>query len=167
MIKILVVSDIHYPDRRETLPGLSEYAKESNLIFALGDFTTAKALKYLKSFGKQVVAVHGNMDEPALKKSLPKTHVVKIEGLKIGLFHGNGGPPGIEARVRSAFQKELNAYIFGHSHKAINKIINGALYFNPGALCGRVQTIGFLYIDFKNIWGKIIKIDKNLLPFDK
>ncbi len=167
MIKILVVSDIHFPDRRETIPELSEYVKDVNLIFALGDFTAKEVLKYLQSFHIPVAAVHGNMDEQSLKMSLPKTHIVKIEGLKIGLFHGNGGPSGIEHRVKNAFKRELDAYVFGHSHKTTNKIINGSLYFNPGTLCGNIQTIGFLYIDFGNIWGKIQRFSENHLPFDK
>lgn len=159
MIKILVVSDIHFPDRRDTIPDLSEYINDIDLIFALGDFTTFEVLNYLKGFGTPVSAVHGNMDEQLLKRNLPETHTVKIDGVKIGLFHGNGGPSGIEKRVRSKFKNELDAYLFGHSHRAMNKIINGSLFFNPGTLCGNNKTIGILYIDFGNVWGKIIKFD--------
>ncbi len=160
MIKILVVSDIHFPDRRKTIPDLSQYANDVNLIFALGDFTTTETLKYLRGFGLPVVSVFGNMDERILKQNLPKTHLIKIEGLKVGLFHGNGSPSGIESRVKNAFDKALDAYIFGHSHKATNKIIDGSLYFNPGALCGNLKTIGMLYIDFGNVWGRILRFEE-------
>ncbi len=164
MIKILVVSDIHYPDRRGKMPDLEGYVKDANLIFALGDYTTYDVLKYLNSFRVQVIAVSGNMDEPSVRNSLPKTRIVEIDGVKIGLFHGNGGHSGIEKRVKSAFAGELDAYVFGHSHKAISKIIDGAFYFNPGALSGNAQTLGYIYVDFKNIWGKITKFGNNHLP---
>ncbi len=157
IIKILVVSDIHYPDRIINIPDLSEYAENVNLIFATGDFTNNEALEYLKSFNVPVVAVYGNKDNLSLKRSLPETYIIKIEGLKIGLYHGNGSPNKIEQRVKNSFKKKLNAYIFGHSHKPMNKNIDGAFYFNPGSLSGRVPTLGFLYIDFGNIWGEIKK----------
>ena len=157
IIKILVVSDIHYPDRISNIPDLSEYAENVNLIFATGDFTNIKVLEHLKSFNVPVVAVYGNMDSLTLKQSLSETYIIKIEGLKIGLYHGNGPPNRIEQRVKNSFKKKLDAYIFGHSHKPMNKNIDGAFYFNSGALSGRVPTLGFLYVDFGNIWGEIKK----------
>jgi len=156
----LVVSDIHYPNRRTDIPDLKEYIKDTSLIFGLGDFTTMEIIRYLRSFGKPFVGVYGNKDNDAVKKTLPKTTTLEIDGVKIGLYHGSGGPQGIENRVKKAFgKKHLDAYIFGHSHIAVNKYINGAFYFNPGTLSGIRRTIGLIYIDFKNVWGKIKKYE--------
>ncbi len=157
-MKILVVSDIHYPDRLGEIPDLSLYIRGVDAIFALGDYTTLPVLDYLKSFNKRLFAVSGNMDEASLKKRLPKKIAFEIDNVKIGLFHGTGGPYGIEKRVKAAFEKPLNAYIFGHSHIPLNKTIDEALFFNPGAICDPHPTIGFIYIDFKNIWGEIIDL---------
>jgi putative phosphoesterase len=160
-MKILVVSDIHFPDRRKNLPTeIENLATSADFIFALGDFTTIEVLNYLNKFGKRVLAVQGNMDEGIIKKALPKTRITKINGVRIGLFHGNGGPQNIEKRVKNAFgNKNLDAYIFGHSHVAMNKHIDGKLYFNPGSLCGTNKSVGILEVDFDNIWGKIVKIN--------
>ena len=160
MMKILVVSDIHYPDRRDSLPTeIEETANSVDLIFALGDFTIIDVLNYLNKLNKRVLAVQGNMDEELIKKTLPKTRTTEINNIRIGLYHGNGGPQGIEQRVKNVFgKKNLDAYIFGHSHIAVNKYIDGKFYFNPGALSGVHKSFGILYVDFSNIWGKIINI---------
>jgi len=159
MIKILVVSDIHFPDRRDSLPTeIEKIANSVNLVFALGDFTVIDVLNYLNKINKRVVAVQGNMDEDLIKNTLPKTRIIEIDNIRLGLYHGNGGPEGIEHRVKNIFKnKHLDAYIFGHSHIPINKYIDHEFYFNPGALSGMHKSFGILYIDFGNIWGKIIK----------
>ncbi len=157
----MAVSDIHYPNRRTDIPDLKEYAKDASLIFGLGDFITEEVIQYLRSFGKPFVGVYGNKDNDNIKETLPKTTTLKIDGIRVGLYHGNGGPQGIENRVKKAFgKKRLDAYIFGHSHIAVNRHINNAFYFNPGTLSGMRQTIGFIYIDFKNVWGEIKKYEK-------
>jgi putative phosphoesterase len=159
----LVVSDIHYPERVTNIPDLSDYVRDANIIFGLGDFTTLEVVEYLKSFNKPFVAVYGNKDEQTLKLSLPETTVIEIEKVKIGLYHGNLGPQGIEKRVKEKFgKKRLDAYVFGHSHIAVKRYIDGAFYFNPGALSGIRQTFGFIYVDFGNIWGEIKKY-KNII----
>ncbi len=160
MTKVLVVSDIHYPDRRDSLPiEIEESVSQVDLIMALGDFTVIKVLNYLNTFGKRVIAIQGNMDEKLIKNILPKTRIIEINNIHLGLYHGNGGPKGIEQRVKNIFgKKHLNAYIFGHSHIAVNKYIGDEFYFNPGTLSGAHKSFGILYIDFGNIWGKIINI---------
>lgn len=155
-MKILAISDIHYPDRLNEIPDLSIYARDIDAIFALGDYTTLPVLNYLKSFNKHLFAVYGNMDNALLKKQLPDKVAFEINNTTVGLFHGTGGPHGIEKRVKATFERSLDAYIFGHSHIPVNKTINNALYFNPGALCNPHPSLGFIYIDFKNIWGEII-----------
>ncbi len=156
MIKILVVSDIHYPIRRLELPNLERYVSKADMILGLGDFVDIQVVSYLKSFGKPFAGVHGNMDFDDVKRSLPETFVLNVGGINIGLYHGNGGPKGIEKRVFSKFNgKNIDAYLFGHSHKPVNRYIDGKFYFNPGTLCGARQTLGFVYIDFDNIRGEI------------
>jgi putative phosphoesterase len=155
---MFVVSDIHMPDRIDKIPDIGEYINSSELIFALGDFTTLAVWEYLKGFRKPIYAVYGNMDEAKLKGLLPSKREIEIDGIKIGLTHGTGTPINIEKRVSAEFEKSLNAYVFGHSHIALNKVINGSLYFNPGALSYIEHSFGFLYIEQKKIWGELMFI---------
>lgn len=129
------------------------------MMVAGGDFITSEVLEYLNSFGKEVHAVFGNMDEPLLKETLPETLELKIEGLKIGIYHGNGPPQGIEERVKAKFKDIMDAYIFGHTHYPISEVIEHSLYFNPGTVTGYKASLGFLYIEFKKIYGEIIYLN--------
>lgn len=156
MIKILVVSDIHYPDRISVIPDLSLLAKDVNAIFALGDFTSIEVLNYLNSFKKIVYAVYGNMDEVLIREHLKGTIRVEIEGIKICLTHGSGGPKGIEERIKLSFDKPCDAYIFGHTHQPMNRYIDEKLFFNPGSLAIQNPSCGYLYIEDGNIWGDIV-----------
>jgi phosphoesterase, MJ0936 family len=156
MIKILVVSDIHFPDRISVIPDLSAYVKDVNAIFALGDFTSIEVLNYLNSFKKVVYAVFGNMDEPLIKEHLKDKISVEIGGLRVCLTHGSGGPKGIEERIKSSFEKHCDAYVFGHTHQPMNKYINESLFFNPGSLAIQMPSLGFLFVEDGNIWGDIV-----------
>lgn len=156
MKTILVVSDIHYPDRISKIPDLSLYIKDVDAIFALGDFTSFDVLKYLDSFGKAVYSVYGNMDEMFIKSHLRDKFMLEIEGVSIALTHGNGGPSGIEERVSKMFNKKFDAYIFGHTHQSLNEYVDDVLFFNPGAISHITPSLGFLYVENKNVWGKIV-----------
>jgi uncharacterized protein len=62
-----------------------------------------------------VHAVRGNMDEPALRSALPERLVVEAEGLRIGLVHDAGLPPGRAERLVRWFP-ECDVIAYGHSH---------------------------------------------------
>lgn len=156
MIKILVVSDIHYPDRISKIPDLSSFAKDVDAIFALGDFTSLEVLDYLNSFKKIVYAVFGNMDELLIKEHLRDKITLNIGGLSFALTHGSGGPKGIEDRIISMFEKKYDAYVFGHTHQPLNKYVNETFLFNPGSLAIQEPSLGYIFVEDKNVWGDIV-----------
>lgn len=158
MIKILVLSDIHFPDRLAELPNLTEIAAGSDAVFCLGDFTTVEVVSYLKSLTKNFVGVRGNMDEHQVRQSLPEKMILTYGGVKIGITHGKGPPFGIQERVKKIIGKDVDAYLFGHSHEAFNSYIDEKLFFNPGAISSRERTYGYIYIEQGSIWGEIRKI---------
>lgn len=158
MIKILVVSDIHYPDRITKIPDIKEIAKDCDGIICLGDYTKREVLDYLKSIAKNFFGIYGNMDEDKVKNELTRVLYFSIENIKIGLFHGNGGPSGIEERVRKELGDRVDAYIFGHTHKQACHYIFEKFYFNPGALSGPDATYGYLFVEQNNIWGEIHRL---------
>ncbi len=155
MIKILVVSDIHYPDRIMKMPDLKDIAKDCDAIISLGDYTKKEVLDYLRGIAKNFFGVYGNMDEEEIKKELTRVLYFNIENIRIGLFHGNGGLSGIEERVRKELGDRVDAYIFGHTHKQFCRYIFEKFYFNPGALSGHEATYGYLFVQQNNIWGEI------------
>ncbi len=162
MTKIFVVADIHFPDRISEIPKVEQFIETADVIFALGDFTSFCVLEYLKKLRKVLYAVSGNMDDKIIKATLPNSIEAVIDGIKIGITHGSGPASGIEKRIKQVFEKELDAYVFGHSHIATNKIIEGSFFFNPGSISSSTPSVGFIYIHQKNIWGEIVSTSKTL-----
>jgi putative phosphoesterase len=79
-----------------------------------------------------VAAVHGNMDEPALREALPGSLVVEAEGLRIGLVHDASGVAGRHARLADAFPG-CDAIAYGHTHIPEVARIGETWILNPGS----------------------------------
>ncbi|MDY6865022.1 MAG: metallophosphoesterase family protein [Halobacteriota archaeon] len=159
-MRIGVVSDTHIPVRVKELPKeLKSGLKDVDLILHAGDFEESSALRDLRDIC-EVKAVHGNMDSLALKEELPEKLVLEVEGYKIGLTHGFGAPEGLEARLRKRFDK-IDIMVYGHSHRPMNEVVDGTLFFNPGSptdiIFAPFKSFGILEIG-REIRAEIIKI---------
>jgi putative phosphoesterase len=130
-MKIGVVSDTHLV---HPVPMLEELMtgpfREAELVLHAGDITERMVLE---SFGgKEILAVCGNMDSPALRRQLPPKRTFHAGKFQIGIIHGWGGPQGIEDRIRKEFDL-LDCIVFGHTHTPSQARREGVLFFNPGA----------------------------------
>lgn len=130
-------------------------------IIHAGDFVELAVLEMLQEFAP-VEAVQGNMDTREIRATLPENTIFQVEGFTIGITHGNGGPQGILERVSACFRnKPVDAIVFGHTHRPINAIREGILFFNPGSPTDRIfapyNSLGLLEIS-DNIEGKIIRL---------
>ena len=133
-MKIGVISDTHLGKSNAGLKKLMDTLfSDAELILHAGDIVEPEVLEAFS--GKELVAVHGNMDIAEIKKGLPDKRLLTVGRFKIGLTHGWGAPMGIEKKVRSVFD-DVDAIVFGHTHKPCNRIIDGVLFFNPGAYSG-------------------------------
>jgi len=79
-----------------------------------------------------VEAVHGNMDEPALKAGLPEERIVEVEGVRIGMVHIPGPRAGREERLVARFAA-CNAVVYGHTHVPEVTRHRGVWILNPGS----------------------------------
>jgi len=129
-MKIGVISDTHVRTIDEIPVRILKALARVDLIVHAGDFTEKAVLDGLKTIG-EVKAVSGNMDSGELKSLLLDKELFEINGKKIGLIHGWGGPWGIADRIREMFT-DLDLIIYGHSHEPWNKSIRGSLVLNPG-----------------------------------
>ena len=105
--------------------------ERADLILHTGDVTAAAVLAELESFGP-VAAVHGNMDEPALRASLPGRRVVEAEGQRIGLVHDARGAAGRHERLLDAFP-DCDVIASGHTHMPEVAKVGRAWILNPGS----------------------------------
>jgi uncharacterized protein len=108
----------------------------ADLIVHAGDVVTLSVLEELRRFAP-VEAVYGNMDEPALRRSLPEERVVEIAGARVGVVHIPGPAAGREARLLARFPG-CDAVVYGHTHiPQVERVgppeSGGVWILNPGS----------------------------------
>lgn len=158
-MKIGVVSDTH--SRALPKEMLIELSK-MDLIIHAGDFCTLKDYHAFTKL-KETKAVWGNMDDPEVRKALPRKEIMEYEGVKIGLFHGEGAPQRLMDVMQKEFRDDkVDVIIFGHSHHPLNQKIGGVLYFNPGSpndtIFSPYCSFGMLDINNGEVSARIVKL---------
>jgi putative phosphoesterase len=132
-MRIAVVSDTHMPRGARTLPeACVQRLRAADLILHGGDVVGESFLDDLRALGPPVEAVYGNMDEPALKASLPKEHIVEVGTVRIGMIHIPGPRVGRETRLIARFP-DCDAIVYGHTHVSQVEQHDGVWILNPGS----------------------------------
>jgi uncharacterized protein len=93
---------------------------------------TSAFLDELRAVGPPVEGVAGNMDEPALKESLPKQRVLEVAGVRIGMVHDAGPRLRREARLAARFE-DCGAVVYGHTHVPQVERFQHLWVLNPGS----------------------------------
>src|SRR5262245_41045877 len=104
-MKVGVVSDTHLPRFGQHLPrALSEglRAERVDLIVHLGDFTGAEVPALFEALAP-LEAVSGNNDPPSLRERFGRRKVVRVDGARLGLVHGDGRRGTTVSRSQGAF----------------------------------------------------------------
>ncbi len=143
-------------------PSLPETLTDVDLILHAGDIGSPEVLEALESVAP-TRAVWGNIDGQDVRKRVPRTQFLDLDGLSAYMIH-IGGRPG---RWDTEAEADLNRlrpglFVCGHSH--ILRIERepsrgGMLYLNPGA-AGRqgfhkVKTCVLLHVER----GKAVRAD--------
>jgi uncharacterized protein len=137
-MRLAAVSDTHLPKFGKALPrALVDAIRTAriDLIVHLGDFTEPFVPALFEALGP-FDAVAGNNDGPELVARFSRRRVLEIDGVRIGLTHGDLGLGGTTLeRARSAFGSEaVAAVLFGHSHAPlVKRAPGGPLLVNPGS----------------------------------
>jgi len=134
-VRLAIISDTHLPRGSRRLPDAClERLRSADLILHAGDVVTSAVLNELASLGPPVAAVHGNVDEAALRRRLPLERIVEAGGARIGLLHDAGEASGRLERLRRRFP-DCAAAVFGHSHIPLHEtdIDSGFQILNPGS----------------------------------
>ncbi len=160
-MQIGLISDTHIPDRARIIPpNVIESFKNVDLIIHTGDLTTTKVIDELEKIAP-VVAVQGNMDRVA-GIDLPKAKIIEVEGIKIGVSHGEIYPRGDSQQLLYlAKQLGVNVLVTGHSHQPKIEQVEDVLLLNPGSpVVPRLadRTVMIIEVNNKNIDVELIKI---------
>jgi putative phosphoesterase len=131
-VRIAVIADTHMPRGTRRLPDrcLAEL-RDAELIVHAGDFSEASVLAELREIGP-VVAVHGNVDSPELRRELPEALSFDAEGATVAVVHDAGPARGRIERLRARFP-DADAVVFGHSHLPLLEQREDLQIFNPGS----------------------------------
>jgi uncharacterized protein len=163
-VQLAVISDTHLPKGSRVLPGACvERLQEADLILHAGDFVQESVLDELLGYG-EVVAVHGNVDNAALRARLPADRTLELPGaVKLAMTHDAGPAQGRLARARRRFP-DAHALIFGHSHLPLHETDprTGFQLFNPGSPTERRRapshTMGVAHIGDGSIRFELIEL---------
>ena len=140
-----LISDTHIPDRARQIPQkvLTSF-KDVDLIIHAGDLTTQSVIDELEEIAP-VMAIQGNMDRVA-GFDLPKARVIDVEGVRIGVAHGEVYPRAdTQQLLYLAKQLDVNILVTGHSHQPkIEQLAD--------------RTVMLLEVNDKNVDVEIIKI---------
>jgi hypothetical protein len=135
-MRIGVVADTHMPRCAKALPamlvrGLVEQRVE--LILHLGDFTHP-AVPELFAALAPLDAVAGNNDPEQILQRFGRRKIVRAEGLRIGMVHGDGRGKATFDRARDAFAFDpVDVVAFGHSHVPYCARHGQVWFVNPGS----------------------------------
>ncbi len=164
---LAIISDTHLPRGPRTLPDACvERLEEADLILHAGDFGALAVLLAIQTLGP-VAAVRGNVDDRELRRRLPETRVVEVDGARIAMVHDAGPAAGRLARMRRRFPG-VDAVIFGHSHLPHHERASGGRsgrfqIFNPGSPTERRRapnhTMGMASVDDGHIEFELIELD--------
>lgn len=119
--RVAILSDTHGLLR----PEIKEILKTCEVILHGGDINSQKILDELREIAP-VYVVRGNNDKEwaaALDNELDIT----LFGLRICMVHNR--------KHRRSDLSKTDLFLYGHSHKYEEKIMDGVLYLNPGS-CG-------------------------------
>jgi putative phosphoesterase len=132
-VLVAVIADTHMPRGRRRLPdSCVERLRAADLILHAGDVVGPAVFGELEALGPPVQAVHGNMDEPALRERLPPTLVVGVGGLRVGMTHDPGPRAGREAALVRRFPG-CAAVVYGHTHEPQVARVGEVWILNPGS----------------------------------
>lgn len=159
-VRIGVISDTHIPYAARTIPPVVfERFRGVAMILHAGDLVTVDIITELEAIAP-VYAVYGNVDPLDVAQRLPKKREIEVDGVRIGLVHGDGSGGSTPERALAAFSG-VDCVVFGHSHRPVCQRVGGVLLFNPGSATdprGLPQrSVGILTVQDGQIDGEIIR----------
>jgi putative phosphoesterase len=158
---IAVIADTHMPRGARRLPDRCvELLGAAEAVIHAGDFFATSALEEVRRLCPVVHAVHGNVDEERLRRSLPAELEIEIGRRTLAITHDAGPAKGRLARLQRRFPA-ADAVVFGHSHMPLLEEQDGFQIFNPGSPTERrraprpsmgLLTWGEAGLAFEHVW---------------
>lgn len=156
MKTVIIISDSH--GNRRALDSLDTVFSESDYILHLGD-TSGDGGYVRAKFPEKTYLVNGNCDPIKLGED---ELVLEIEGEKIFATHGHLYSAKHTLTKLAARAKELGCGValYGHTHRADEREIDGVTLINPGAMTRYTQkSYCYLVVNDKKTVCKIVETE--------
>jgi putative phosphoesterase len=130
---VAVLGDTHLPRGSRMLSEeCVRRLRAADAILHTGDHASLASFEALGALGPPVHAVHGNVDEPALRELLPAALEVDLGGVLVGMTHDPGPRAGRVQRLLARFPR-CGAVVYGHTHDPEVAFHEGVWILNPGS----------------------------------
>ncbi|KAG1463852.1 hypothetical protein G6F46_002295 [Rhizopus delemar] len=143
MVLVLVIGDLHIPQRAHDLP--LKFKKllipgKIQKIICTGNITDKSTLDYLRSIAGDITVVKGDNDQDM---QLPQTKVLQVGNVHIGIIHGHQIIPwgDDESLSITARQLEVDVLLTGHTHRLEVYENGGRFFVNPGSATGAYSSM--------------------------
>ena len=146
---IAVISDTHGLLRPEVI----NHIVDCDVIIHAGDINKPEIVEHLKNIAPLYV-VRGNNDKE-WAEGMPETLTFQIEECRFFMVHNKKFIP--------EELTDIDAVIFGHSHRYFEKYVDGRLWLNPGS-CGRRRFDQEITFAMMAVDGKNISVEKVTIP---
>jgi putative phosphoesterase len=156
VVRVLVVSDTHIPDRARDLPALLwAEVERADLVIHAGDWVGEEFADRLAARAARLIGVAGNNDGAGLAARHPQVARTCLDGLRVAVVHETGPARGREARLDARFP-DTDLLVFGHSHIPWDsRTPNGLRLVNPGSPTDRRRQPVGTFITFRVQGGRL------------
>ena len=148
MTTIGLVSDTHFPRFGRALPRALESglrAASVSRILHMGDMTDPLAIGLFEAIAP-FDAVAGNNDPEEIWSRYGRRKIVTIEGMRIGMVHGDIGRRNAHENAAVTFDRDsVDVVLYGHSHRPIVERRGNLLVANPGSPSDKRAMPDFTY----------------------
>lgn len=165
MVRLLLISDTHVPNRARDLPArLWDEVDAADVVVHAGDWVAPELLDQLEERSARLVACWGNNDGPVLRARLPERADVTLAGVRFTVVHETGAAAGREARAARRYP-DTQVLVFGHSHIPWDtRAETGMRLLNPGSPTDRRRQPFCTYMTASVDNGALVDVVLHRLP---
>ncbi|KAJ1953584.1 vacuolar protein sorting-associated protein 29-like protein [Linderina pennispora] len=140
MVLVLVLGDIHIPQRAADIP--TKFRKllvpgKIQQIICTGNVCDRATYEYLRSVSSDLHIVRGEFDEESY--NFPNTEVIEHEDIRVGVIHGHQLVPAngdVDTLAAVARQMDVDVLLSGNTHRFEAYEEQGKFFINPGSITG-------------------------------
>ncbi|KAI8323969.1 vacuolar protein sorting-associated protein 29-like protein [Martensiomyces pterosporus] len=140
MVLVLVLGDIHIPQRAADIP--AKFRKllvpgKIQQIVCTGNVCDRATFEYLRSVSPNLHIARGEFDDDT--NTWPTSVVLQHEDIKIGVVHGHQLVPSngdVDTLAAAARQMDVDVLLSGNTHRFEAYEEQGKFFINPGSITG-------------------------------